>query len=132
MIGPGDRLALGDCALHVLTEQAGRATLVLRCGATAVYFLQALDDDSAAALELQPLPPATLVVYPWSRAPDTALLHLLHPAAIVFSEDDAATTQRSWAERHVGTARLYHEALHGQIELRGDGDHATIAVERGD
>jgi hypothetical protein len=93
-----------------------------------VYFLQALDDDGEAALETGHYSPATLVVYPWQRPTDVQLLHALQPQAIIFSEGEGSDLTQSWAERKVGAAVLYHEALNGQLELVDDGHQATIRV----
>ncbi len=128
----GDQLKLGECRLDVLTEHTGQITLALHCGATAVYFMQSIDDDTEAALATQDLTPATLVMYPWKRASDIPLLHELRPEAIVFSEGSRATDALRWTERQVGAARLYHEATHGQVELISDGQHTRIKAERGE
>lgn len=127
----GDRLETGSCSADVLDAHDGRLSLLLQCGSTNVYFLQSLDDDGEAALDDMPLPQATLVIYPWDRPTDTPLLHRLNPAAIVFSDGGEGDFQASWAERQVGDARLYHEAINGAIELRDDGQHVTITTERG-
>jgi hypothetical protein len=127
----GDRIEAGGCSAEVLNAHDGRLSLLLQCGSTIVYFLQALDDDGEAALEELTLPPATLIVYPWDRPTNTPLLHRLQPAAIVFSEGGDGDLQASWAERQVGSARLYHEALSGAVELRDDGQRVTITTERG-
>ena len=127
-----DQIALEQCVLRVINEYEGRAAFALNCGATAVYFLQALDDDGEAALETGQYPPATLVVYPWQRETDVPLLRALQPRAIVFSENEDGDVTQSWAERQVGKAVLYHEAINGQIELVDDGQRTTITVEQGE
>jgi hypothetical protein len=129
---PGDQLMLGQCTLKVLTEQASKLTLALYCGTTAVYLLQSIDDDAEDSLTRQDLASAALVVYPWKRTTDTPLLRRLSPSAIVFSEGGRAEDAQSWAERQVGTARLYHESVHGQIELASDEQHTTMIAERGE
>jgi beta-lactamase superfamily II metal-dependent hydrolase len=131
-IAAGDRLALGRCSLDVLSEYEGQLTLALRCGATTVYFLQSIEDESEQTLAAQQLEPAAIVVYPWKRATDTPLMRQLQPTTIVFSEGGRAEDMLSWTDRQVGAARLYHEATHGQIELRGDERQTTINPERGE
>jgi beta-lactamase superfamily II metal-dependent hydrolase len=131
-VAAGDQLKLGQCTLKVLTEVAGQLTLALHCGATAAYFLQAIDDDAEDRLASQDLAPAALVVYPWKRAADTPLLRRLSPAAIVFSEGGRAEEVQRWTERQIGTARLYHEAIHGQITLASDEQQTTMTTERGE
>ena len=123
-----DRLALGQCEVRVLEEHAGRASLALHCGPTAIYFFQSLDADGEAALEAQRLPPAQLAIYPWGRATNTPLLQQLQPGAVVFSEG-GDEQHLSWADRQIGSAKLYHEALHGQLELIHNGQQLAIQVE---
>ncbi|MDP9311047.1 MAG: hypothetical protein M3R24_09190 [Chloroflexota bacterium] len=124
-----DRLALGQCELRVLEAHTGHASLALGCGPTTVYFLQSLDADGEAALEVEPLPPAQLVIYPWQRATKTTLLQRLQPQALLFSEG-GAMQNLSWADRQIGTTALYHEAIHGQLQLVHDGRQLSIQVER--
>jgi hypothetical protein len=131
-VAAGDQLKLGQCTLKVLTEQAGQLTLALHCGATAAYFLQSIDDDAEDRLANEDLAPAALVVYPWKRATDTPLLRRLSPTAIVFSEGGRAEDQQSWTDRKVGTARLYHEEIHGLVTLVSDERQTTITAERGE
>lgn len=129
-IAAGDRLALGQCDLQVLAEHDGRAALMLHCPTATAYFLQALDDDLEATLEIMPLPRADLVLTPWGRTTNSRLMQQLQPAAIVFSESAGDDPRQSWADRAVGAARLYHETLNGQVELRGDGQQLRMIVER--
>jgi competence protein ComEC len=131
-IAASDRLVLGQCRLDALSEHEGQLTLALRCGATTVYFLQSIEDESEQELAAQQLEPAALVVYPWKRATNTALMQQLQPPAITFSEGGHAEAMLSWNERQIGAARLYHEATHGQIELRSDERQTTITAERGE
>ena len=126
----GDSVALGDCSIHILAAQAGRLLFKLQCATTTAYFLQALDADGEAALQTQPLDAATIVMYPWNAASDTPLLRLLQPQAIVFSESAQSGENVTWADRQVGTARLYHKAINGQIMLRADQQRTTITVDQ--
>ncbi len=129
-ITTGDRLALGVCQLDVLGEHEDQLTLALRCGATSVYFLQSIDDGGEALLAAHTFPPAQLIVYPWRRTTDTPLLSRLQPHALLFSEGGDQDLQRTWADRQVGNAQLFHEELNGQLELRTDGQAVEIMVER--
>lgn len=123
-----DRLALGQCALQILEEHNGHATLALQCGPTVAYFFQSLDADGEAVLETEQLPSAQLIIYPWQRVTNTPLLQRLTPKALVFSEG-GDEQHLSWAERQIGTAKLYHEAIHGQFELIHDGQQLSVQVE---
>lgn len=131
-ITSNDRLTLGQCDLMVLAESMGQVALSLRCPDATVLFLQSIDDDIEAALEAVPLPRTDLVLVPWGRTTNTPLLQSLQPGAIVFSEggDEEDAVLQSWAARQVGTAALYHEQVHGEVELIGDGRQATVSAER--
>lgn len=131
-ISAGDQLKLGECTLDTLTEHEGRLTLALRCGTTTAHFLQSIDDEAEQELAAQDLEPSALVVYPWKRATNTPLMQALQPKAIVFSEGGRSEDALSWTDRQVGAARLFHEDVHGQIELRGVGERLTITAERGE
>lgn len=126
----GDALNVGMCRVEVLTERSGQLTLQLACGATNVFFLQSIDDASLSDLDGQPLPRATLAIYPWSRSTDVPLLHTIQPTALVFSDDGRNPDGLSWADRQIGSARLYHETINGKIELRDTGTTVTIEVEQ--
>jgi beta-lactamase superfamily II metal-dependent hydrolase len=126
----GNNLHLGACLLDVLTANAGRATLALRCNATSAYFLQAIDTDAEAELADVPLPRATLAVYPWERATDSAVLQHLQPSALVFSESGENDLRQSFAQRRVGTAQLFHEAVHGELTFTDDGQQLRVHTER--
>lgn len=126
----GDQLALGMCRIDVLEEHEGQLALALHCGETSVYFLQSIDDDGEALIESQALPRAQLIVYPWQRGTDSALLSRLQPQALVFSEGGDQQLHQSWSARRVGAAQLYHEKLNGQLELRTDGQTVEITVEQ--
>lgn len=126
----GDTLALGRCSIRILAAQAERLVFKLQCATTTAYFLQALDADGEAALQTQALDPATIVMYPWSATSDTLLLRLLQPQAIIFSDAAQSGGNVTWADRQVGTARLYHKAINGQIMLRDNGQKTTMTVER--
>lgn len=130
LLAQGSQLKLGTCLMDVLTADRGRATFALQCGATSAYFLQAIDDAAEAVLESQSQPQASLVVYPWERTTDTALLQRLQPSALVFSEGGDETVQQSFAQRQIGAAHLFHEDVHGEITLASDGDAMHIHTER--
>lgn len=130
LIEAGDTLQLGACNLAMLHAFSGQAALGLNCGTTTAYFFQSIDDDIAAALDDDALAPATLIVYPWQRPAQTPLLERLQPTAIVFSEGGDSATMLTWNDRQIGAARLYHEAINGQIELTSDERGVRIEVER--
>ncbi len=116
--------------MRVLTAEAGRVTLAVQWQQTVVYFLQAVDDAAEAALGAQSLSPAALVIFPWERPTNIALLRALQPAAIVFSEGGEGNTQQSFAQRRVGQAQLFHEEIDGEIHFVSDGQQAQIEVEQ--
>lgn len=128
----GDRLALGQCDLLVLAEHDSRAAIQLSCPTATALFLQSVDDDLEAQLEVQPLPRADLVITPWARTTDTPLMQALQPGVIVFSEAEAkhADAPQTWEARRVGAARLYHETVNGEVELRSDDEQTTVTAER--
>jgi beta-lactamase superfamily II metal-dependent hydrolase len=122
----------GSCKAQILDEREGRLMVMLRCGATVAYFLQAINDQSETTLETQALPPATVVVYPWSRVTNTRLIRMLQPGAIVFSEGDATKVGLSWQDRKIGAATLLHESIHGRIDITSNEGRMRIAVARGE
>ncbi|HEY0605130.1 MAG TPA: hypothetical protein VGD58_19580 [Herpetosiphonaceae bacterium] len=131
-ITAGDQIKLGECALDTLTEHEGRLTLALRCGATAAHFLQSIDDEAEQELEALDLEASALAIYPWKRGTDTRVMQALRPQAIIFSEGGRSEGMLSWTDRQIGEARLFHEDVHGQVELRGVGEQMTISAERGE
>ncbi|WP_026369373.1 hypothetical protein [Kallotenue papyrolyticum] len=131
LLDAGQHFALDDCLFTTLHAQAGRLALQARCAATQLYFLQSIDDAGAQVLAEQALEPAGAVLYPWRRAPDRALLERLQPSVIIFGEGDQGQAELSLYERRIGTARLLHEALHGQIELRDRGTGLELHLARG-
>lgn len=126
----GDALNVGTCRVDVLTEGSGRLTIQLTCGATTAFFLQSVDDASLNELADRSLPRATVAVFPWSRATNVPLLDQIQPAAIVFSDDGRSSDGLTWADRQIGSARLFHETINGQIELRDTGTTIEIDTER--
>lgn len=129
-ITSGDRIALGTCAVDVLTEHESRSTLALECAATRAYFFQSIDDSTEIELSDASRARATLVVFPWSRLTNIALLRQLDPAAIVFSENGESAPHMTWPERQVGDAHLFHETLHGQINIIDTGHEIEILSQR--
>ncbi|HEY0734172.1 MAG TPA: hypothetical protein VGD69_04645 [Herpetosiphonaceae bacterium] len=131
-IAAGDQIKLGECTLDTLTEHEGRLTLALRCGATTAHFLQSIDDEAEQELEALDLESSELVVYPWKRGTNTPVMQALRPKAIVFSEGGRSEGALSWTDRQIGDARLFHEDVHGQVELRSTGEQLAITAERGE
>lgn len=131
-LAAGDHLTLGQCTLDTLTEHEGRLTLALHCGTTTAHFLQSIDDEAEQELEAQDLERSTLALYPWKRSTNTPLMQALRPEAMIFSEGGRSEGALSWTDRQIGDARMFHEDVHGQIELRGIDEQMMITAERGE
>ncbi len=129
-LASGSRIRIGECTIDVLEADRGHATLVLQCDQTTAYFLQSITNAMEQILAAEPLPPATLVVYPWKRSTQNDLLERIQPSTIVFSEGGKHTVQQSFAQRQIGAAQLFHEAIHGEISLVSDGQQTRISTER--
>lgn len=126
---PGDRFSAGGCSLDTPAVNNGRAAVALRCGETAAWFLQSIDDRLEREMEAAALGPAALLVWPWLRRTDSVVARSARPAALVFAEgkgDDVL----SWNERRIGDARLLHEQVHGRIELAVVDGSIVIGTER--
>jgi hypothetical protein len=128
----GERLTVGSCDIDLLAARADRLAIRIACGPTTAYFLQSLDLMLESALLDQPLDPATIVLYPWSRPTQTQLMEQLAPAAIVFAEGEGGRAELTWHDRQLGAARLLHESLHGQIDFIGAGQDTRVRTARGD
>jgi len=125
---PGDSFAAGACSLATPAGGGERAALLLRCGDTAAWFLQSIDDELERELDAAP-GPAALLVWPWLRRTDGAFARSTQPAALVFAEGDGEDVL-SWNARRIGDARLLHEQRHGRIEL-SIADGVVIRSQRG-
>lgn len=66
------------------------------------------------------------------RATNTPLMQALRPEAMIFSEGGRSEGALSWTDRQIGDARMFHEDVHGQIELRGIDEQMVITAERGE
>ena len=128
----GDQVHVGSCGIDVLTAQAGSATLALLCPNASAYFLQSIDHNAEAVLNGKTLPPADVVVYPWKRPTDNALLHRIQPDVLVFSEGGMMDVQQSFAQRRIGAAQLLHEDVHGMITVVHDGARLHVHTEHND
>lgn len=132
----GDQLDLGGARLRVLATGDGRTSgLVLRLdyGVTSVMFAHAVSPaDERRLLEQQVLRPVSLLAFPWERDPATPFVTALYPLAIVFADGQRAEppAERTFAERAVGGAALYHERLNGAVEWVSDSRRAWIVTER--
>ncbi len=130
----GDRLDIDGVRLTVVSvEQAGNAAemvLTLDYGTTRVVLAQAWSSSDEAAL-LATARPATLVAYPWQRAPSAALCAAWQPRAMMLTDglDAAKPALLTFAERRRCAPRLYHQKLHGTVELVSDGRTAWIETE---
>lgn len=133
---PGARLAIDGVTLAVIApgdgEEAGLA-LRITYGRTSLLFDGAAgaDEDERLAAEQSP---AQAVVLPWERPLPEGLLARLRPRALIFS--DALQLKRpaelTTLDRAIGGAAVYHEAIHGAIELVSDGARLEVRTERGE
>ncbi len=131
----GERLAIDGIMLHVFAPGDGKergVLLQLAYGTTSVVFCQssaAEDEDALARAGV--LRQATVVTFPWQRNPHTALLTVLQPRAVVFTDgyEGAQPYEATLAERRIGNAKLYHEAIHGTIEWTSDGTKSWMKTD---
>jgi hypothetical protein len=132
---PGMRLRLDGAVLTILAAgDGGEARLALRLdyGATGVL----LDGDGSAGADAALLagvpPPVAVLAYPWQREPDTRLLNIWQPRAIIFTtgyESDMPALH-TFYERAQGNPALYHHLYHpeldGTLELVSNGQRACV------
>lgn len=113
---PGDTHTAGACSVAVPALSQQRAAVLLRCGQTAAWFLQSVDDALEHELQAATPVPATLLVWPWLRRTDGALARSIGPAVLVFAEGKGEDVL-SWNARRIGDAQMLHEKLHGRVGL---------------
>lgn len=133
-LAPGQALALDGASLVVLGARPGDeggAVLLLRYGTSRVLFHtggSAGDADAARATGA----PLDLLVYPWQREPDTALVAALAPRAIAFSQahEAPAPALLSYAARRRISPVVVHPRADGAIELVSDGRRAWLVTPK--
>jgi beta-lactamase superfamily II metal-dependent hydrolase len=130
----GDRLDLDGATLRVLaTGDGDESGLVLRLdyGTTSVVFAHCGDEGDEEAIVASGPRPVTLLVFPWQRAPDTAIVAALRPHAMVLTDGTQADqpARLTFTQRSIGGAALYHEQLDGTIEWISDGTRSWIETE---
>jgi hypothetical protein len=128
----GDQVLLGAAAdpLHmrfvVLAAADGRLLIELQAVGRSILLLH------SAGTTMLPAPagaePVAALVIPWNRRMDDPGLQGLRPDAIVFGEQPGTAQIKTLAERRIGTARLLHEDLDGEIELQIDRSGTRIAT----
>lgn len=125
---PGQSIMLDGVRLSALAVNAEGALLRLEYGATIVVFAHAA---TPAMLEWTPVARASLLVYPWQFDPHAPLVEAARPAAILFSSGARVEppVRATYRERALGGARLYHEALDGDLEWVSDGKYWTIQTQ---
>jgi hypothetical protein len=107
----------GDHALLGLTYQSAR-----------LLFLQSIRNE--------PIPSTvgeehvSAIIWPWRRSTHDPMLQRLAPQAVIFGEQPGSDPHLTLAERHVGAARLFHEALDGRIDLAFDAAGIRVSVEQ--
>lgn len=129
---PGQRLALDGATLTVLAAEPGEhggAVLLLHYGRTRVVLHTGGPAGDEALLAVRG--PVDLLVYPWQRDLDNAVVAALRPQAIAFTTayEAPASALLSYAERRRFSPRLYHPANDGAVELLSDGRRAWIVTE---
>jgi hypothetical protein len=128
---PGQRLDLDGATLTVLGVTAGDgggAVLLVTHGATRVLVHTGgpAGDEAARAAG----GPLDLLLYPWQRQLDTALVAALRPRAIAFTAAYEAEEPAllSYADRRRFAPRIYHPANDGAITLASDGRNTSITT----
>lgn len=121
----GARLSIGGAAITVLAADGEGALLRVEYGRTCAILAHAPPDAAATPGRCD------LLAFPWDLDPDAPLVHTVRPRQIVFTDgarsDDPP--ELTYAERAVGGASLYHEALDGRVEWVSDGRRAWISGE---
>lgn len=128
---PGQRLELDGATLTVLGVAAGDdggAVLLLTYGATRVLVHSGGPAGDRAARAAGG--PVDLLLYPWQRELDPALVAALRPRAIAFTAAYEAEEPAllSYADRRRFSPRIYHPANDGAVTLLSDGRRASIAT----
>lgn len=128
----GDQLVFGAPAgalqarIVILATADGRLLLELRAAKRRILLLQSADTSTLPNV-LGDKPAAVLVV-PWQRRMDDPSVQRLRPEAIIFGEQPGDDLAMTFAERRIGTARLLHEQLDGEIDLQIDASGMRIAT----
>jgi beta-lactamase superfamily II metal-dependent hydrolase len=129
----GDRIALDGVALTVLALGDGdEAGMVLKVeyGRTSVLLDGAGGESDEDAL-LRGARRVDALAYPWQRPLPGPLLEAWRPRSIIFTEAYEADRPvlLTTFERAVGGAAVYHERLHGAIELISDGRRLWVETD---
>jgi hypothetical protein len=128
LMQPGDTYTAGACSVATPALSKQRAAVLLRCGDTAAWFLQSIDDALERELQTMAPVPAALLVWPWLRRTDGAFASSTSPTALLFAEGEGDDVL-SWNARRIGAAQLLHEQRHGRVELVIS-NGVTIRTER--
>lgn len=128
----GDQLVFGEptdplqARIAILSTTDGRLLLELRAANRRVLLLQSAG-TSTLPNTLGDEPVAALVI-PWRRRMDDPVVRRLRPEAVIFGEQPGDGLAMTFAERRIGSARLLHEQLDGQIDLQIDASGMRIAT----
>ncbi|NJN18248.1 MAG: hypothetical protein HC822_19330 [Oscillochloris sp.] len=127
----GQRLRFGGAGVSVLAVNPGDeggAVLLVHYGATRILVHTGGNAGDAGAQLNRP----DLLIYPWQRSTDTALLAQMKPRAIAFTTAYEAPEPAllTYAERHRAAPQLFHPALDGTITLISDGRRAWSESEK--
>ena len=130
----GQRLDLGGATLRVLATgdgEEGGLMLRLDYGATSVVFDHSGGEADEETLTAG-LRPTSLLVFPWQRDAQCAIVAALRPRAMVLTDGQQADKpiEQTFVERAIGGAALYHERLNGAITWISDGKRAWVETER--
>jgi hypothetical protein len=74
--------------------------------------------------------PVAALVVPWKRRMDDPVVQRLRPEVIIFGEQPGGDLAMTLSERRVGSARLLHEQLDGELDLQIDASGIRIATSR--
>lgn len=133
-LAQGQRIDLDGATLTVLGARGGDeggAVLLLSYGATRalVHTGGVAGDPDAAHAAGRPL---DLLVYPWQRELDSALIAELAPRAIVFSQayEAPAPALLSYAARRAYSPQVFHPKADGPLEWVSDGRRSVLMTKR--
>jgi hypothetical protein len=133
MAAAGDQFVLGTLSdpLHtrmvVLATDEGRLLLELRAMNRRILLFHSI--GKRAFPHVRDGPVATLVV-PWRQRMDDPVLQRIAPEAIIFGEQPGNDPAMTLSERRIGSARLLHERIDGEIEIQIDVSGTRIATRR--
>lgn len=130
----GRKLEVDGVVLTVLrqTGTGDTGTLFrLDYGATMLLLAGSLGEAGEPTLTI-PTQRQTALIYPWQRTMETPLLTTWRPQTIIFTDGRSFDPPelRTYAERAIGGAVLYHPSIDGVIEVISDGRTLRVVTGR--